>query len=97
VEGDLRKHLLEAMRQKDEFGVYHKQLPQGEVGLVLNAGMSINPGRVPAVVYEVMAAILYYKTVDRILEFCQLPDFEICRVLLALLKHKLVTVEPAAK
>ena len=97
VEGDLPKHLLEAMRQKDEFGVYHKQLPQGEVGLVLNAGMSINPGRVPAVVYEVMAAILYYKTVDRILEFCQLPDFEICRVLLALLKHKLVTVEPAAK
>src|SRR3972149_12400 len=59
VEGDLPKHLLEAMRQKDEFGVYHKQLPQGEVGLVLNAGMSINPGRVPAVVYEVMAAILY--------------------------------------
>jgi hypothetical protein len=44
-----------------------------------------------------MAAVLHYKTVDRILEFCQLPDFEICRVLLALLKHKLVTVEPAAK
>lgn len=97
VEGDLQKHLLEAMRQKDEFGVYRKQLPQGDVQLVLNGGMNINPGRVPAVVYEVMAAILYYKNVDQILEFCQLPDFEICRVLLALLKHNLVNVEPAAK
>ncbi|MGH9387978.1 MAG: DUF4388 domain-containing protein, partial [Vicinamibacteria bacterium] len=97
VEGDLPKHLLEAMRQKDEFSVYRRQLPQGEVVLVLNAGMNINPGRVPAVVYDVMAAIGHYKTVDRILEFCQLPDFEICRVLYALLKHKLVTVEPAAK
>jgi pSer/pThr/pTyr-binding forkhead associated (FHA) protein len=97
VEGDLQKHLLEAMRQKDEFTVYRKRLPRGEVRLVLSTDMTINPGRVPPVVYEVMAAIGYYKTLDRILEFCQLPDFEICRILLALLKHKLITLEPAAK
>lgn len=97
VEGDLQKHLLEAMRQKDEFGAYRKQLPQGQATLVFNASMSINLARVPGVVYEVLAAIRNYGTVDRILEFCQVPDFEICRVLLALLKHKVVTVEPAAK
>ncbi len=96
VEGDLQKHLLEAMRQKDELGAYRKQLPQGEVALSFKPGVNINPARVPGMVYEVMAAIRNYRTVDRILEFCQVPDFEICRVLVVLLKHDVVTVEPAA-
>jgi hypothetical protein len=45
VEGDLQKHLLEAMRQKDEFTVYRKRLPRGDVALVLSTDMNINPGR----------------------------------------------------
>lgn len=97
VEGDLQKHLLEAMRQKDELAVYRKQLPQGEVALVFNAGMTIDVARVPGMVYEVMAAVRNHGNLDRILEFCQVPDFEICRVLLVLLKHNVITVERAAK
>ncbi len=97
VEGDLQKHLLEAMRQKDELGVYRKQLAQGEVALSFNPDVNINPARVPGMVYEVMAAIRNYRTVDQILEFCQVPDFEICRVLLVLMKHNVVIVEPAAR
>jgi pSer/pThr/pTyr-binding forkhead associated (FHA) protein len=101
VEGDLQKHLLEAMRQKDEFAVYQKQLPEADVPLGFNSEMSVNVARVPAVVYEVLAAVAQHRTVDKIIEFCQLPDFEICRVLLVLLKHRLLLVDsggsPAGK
>jgi hypothetical protein len=41
-------------------------------------------------VYEVLAAVGKHKTVHKILEFCPLPDFEICRVLLVLLEAKLL-------
>jgi len=47
-------------------------------------------------VYEVLAAVGQHKTVHKILELCQLPDFEICRVLLVLLECKLLVVEPSA-
>jgi pSer/pThr/pTyr-binding forkhead associated (FHA) protein len=93
VEGELQKHLLEAMRQKDELAVYRSELPPGDTPLAFNGEMSINPARVPVVVYEVMAAVGQYGTLERILEHCQLPDFEICRVLLVLLKHKLLLVD----
>jgi hypothetical protein len=85
------------MRQKDELGVYRKQLPPGGVTLSFNPAININPARVPGMVYEVMAAIRNYRTVDQILEFCQVPDFEICRVLLVLMKHNVVNVEPDAR
>jgi pSer/pThr/pTyr-binding forkhead associated (FHA) protein len=93
VEGDLQTHLLEAMRQKDEFAVYRKQLPDDDARLGFNEKTSLNPARVPAAVYEVLAAVGRYQTVRRILEFCELPDFEICRVLLVLLESKLLLVE----
>jgi pSer/pThr/pTyr-binding forkhead associated (FHA) protein len=96
VEGDLQRHLLEAMRQKDEYAVYRKRLPDGGASLGFNEGMSLNPARVPPTVYEVLAAVGQHKTVHKILELCQLPDFEICRVLLVLLESKLLVVEPTS-
>jgi hypothetical protein len=94
VEGDLQRHLLEAMRQKDEFAVYRRRLPDDGASLGFNEGMSLNPARVPSAVYEVLAAVGQHKTVQKILELCPLPDFEICRVLLVLLESKLLVVEP---
>ncbi len=94
VEGDLQRHLLEAMRQKDEFAVYRKRLPDDGARLRFNEGMSLNPARVPPPVYEVMAAVGLHERVERILELCPLPDFEICRVLLVLLESRLLIVEP---
>jgi pSer/pThr/pTyr-binding forkhead associated (FHA) protein len=96
VEGDLQRHLLEAMRQKDEYAVYRKRLPDDGASLGFNEGMSLNPARVPPTVYEVLAAVGQHKTVHKILELCQLPDFEICRVLLVLLESKLLVVEPTS-
>lgn len=96
VDGDLQKHLLEAMRQKDEFAVYRKRLPDDEAILGFSEGLKLNPARVPASVYEVLAAVGQHKTLRKILELCQLPDFEICRVLLVLLDSKLLVVEPGA-
>jgi len=96
VEGDIQRHLLEAMRQKDEFAVYRKRLPDDGASLGFNEGMSLNPARVPASVYEVLAAVGQHKKVHQILELCQLPDFEICRILLVLLESKLLVVEPTA-
>jgi hypothetical protein len=90
VEGDLQRHLLEAMRQKDEFAVYRKRLPDDGASLGFNEGMSLNPARVPSTVYEVLAAVGQHKTVHKILELCPLPDFEICRVLLVLLECRLL-------
>jgi pSer/pThr/pTyr-binding forkhead associated (FHA) protein len=96
VEGDLQRHLLEAMRQKDEFSLYRKRLPDGEAILGFNERVTLSPARVPAIVYEVMAAVGQHKTLSRILEHCALPDFEICRVLLVLLDSRLLVVERTA-
>jgi pSer/pThr/pTyr-binding forkhead associated (FHA) protein len=97
VEGDLQKHLLEAMRQKDEYAVYQRQLPDGNASLGFNCEMSVNVARVPPMVYEVLAAVAHHKGVDKVIEFCQLPDFEVCRVLLVLLKHRLLVVDSGVK
>jgi pSer/pThr/pTyr-binding forkhead associated (FHA) protein len=102
VEGELQKHLLEAMRQKDELAIYRKQLPHGRARLRFNPDVSVSPARVPVAVYEVLTAVGRHGTVDDVVEFCPLPDFEICRILLVLLKHRLLLVEgepapPAAK
>jgi hypothetical protein len=94
VEGDLQRHLLEAMRQKDEFAVYRKRLPDDGASLGFNESVSLSPARVPATVYEVLAAVGQHKTVHKILELCPLPDFEICRILLLLLETKILVVEP---
>jgi pSer/pThr/pTyr-binding forkhead associated (FHA) protein len=96
VDGDLQRHLLEAMRQKDEFALYRKRLPAGGAVLGFNERVSLKPARVPAPVYEVMAAVGQHKTLNAILELCPLPDFEICRVLLVLLDSKLLTVRAEA-
>jgi pSer/pThr/pTyr-binding forkhead associated (FHA) protein len=93
VEGDLQRHLLEAMRQKDEFALYRRRLPDADAILGFNERVTLSPARVPAPVYEVMAAVGQHKTLRNILEHCALPDFEICRVLLVLLDSKLLVVE----
>jgi len=93
VEGDLQKHLLEAMRQKDEVAVYRKQLPAASTRLVFVPEKVLPLSRVPPAVFEVMSSVSRYNTVDDIIEHCTLPDFEVCRVLLALLKHGIVAVE----
>jgi hypothetical protein len=93
VEGDLQRHLLEAMRQKDELALYRRRLPDDDAPLGFNPRMKLNPARVPAAVYEVLAAVAQHQKLDKILELCPLPDFEICRVLLVLLESKLLVVE----
>ncbi len=93
VEGDLQKHLLEAMRQKDEVAVYRKELPSTDTRLVFTSEKALPLGRVPPAVFEVMASISRHHSVGDVLEHCDLPDFEVCRILLALLKHRIVSVE----
>ena len=93
IDGDLQKHLLEAMRQKDEVAVYRKQLPSADTRLIFTSEKALPLSRVPAAVFEVMASISQYHSVGKVVEYCSLPDFEVCRVLLALLKHGIVSVE----
>lgn len=96
VEGDLQKHLLEAMRQKDEVAVYRKHLPPADTRLVFTSEKALPLAKVPASVFEVMAAVGRDHTVGKVIEYCDLSDFEVCRVLLALLKHGIVAAEPSS-
>ena len=93
VEGDLQTHLLEAMRQKDEVAVYRKQLPSADTRLIFTSEKALPLSRVPPAVFEVMTSLSQHHTVGDVIELCSLPDFEVCRVLLALLKHGIVSVE----
>lgn len=95
VEGDLQKHLLEAMRQKDEVAMYRKHLPPLNARLKFTSEKALPLSKVPASVFDVMAAVSRYGTVGDVIEYCNLPDFEVCRVLLALLKHGIVAVDRA--
>ena len=95
VAGDMQKHLLEAMRQKDELAVYKKRLPSPEVRLTLNGDKVIPVHKVPAPYFEVMAAVRRHQTVDRVIEHCPIPDFEVCHILLVLLQHEIVQMAPA--
>ncbi|HJS72689.1 MAG TPA: hypothetical protein VJ921_00270, partial [Vicinamibacteria bacterium] len=79
-----------------EFALYRKRLPDEDAVLGFNERVTLNPARVPALVYEVMAAVGQHKTLRRILEHCPLPDFEICRVLLVLVDSKLLVVSLSA-
>ena len=93
IEGDLHRHILEGVRQKDEFAVYKKQLPLPETRLVFNPNMLIAPSKAPADAFEVMTAIRRHNTIEEIIENCRIPDVEACRILLVLLKHRIVLVE----
>jgi pSer/pThr/pTyr-binding forkhead associated (FHA) protein len=93
IEGDLHLHILEAVRQKDEFAVYQKQLPLPETRLAFNPNMLISPTKVPPEAFEVMTAIRQHSTIEGIIEACRIPDVEACRILLVLMKHKIVLVE----
>jgi pSer/pThr/pTyr-binding forkhead associated (FHA) protein len=94
IDGDLHRHILEAVRQKDEFAVYKKHLPLPEARLVFNPNMLISPSKVPPEAFEVMTAIRQHNTVEGIIEACRIPDVEACRILLVLLKHRIILVEP---
>jgi pSer/pThr/pTyr-binding forkhead associated (FHA) protein len=93
IEGDVHRHILEAVRQKDEFAVYKKQLPLPETRLAFNPTMLIAPAKVPAEAFEVIAAVSQHDSIENIIESCRIPDVEACRILLVLLKHKIVLVE----
>jgi pSer/pThr/pTyr-binding forkhead associated (FHA) protein len=93
VEGDLQRHILEAVRQKDEFAIYRKQLPSLDTCLVFNPETLIAPSKVPATAFEVIAAVSRHKTIGEVIEYCPLPDVEACRILLVLLKHRIVLAE----
>jgi pSer/pThr/pTyr-binding forkhead associated (FHA) protein len=93
VEGNLSRHLLEAMRQKDELTHCLKSLPPSTASLALNPEKHIVPARVPPSVFDVLAAVGRFKTVGKVFERCQLPDFEIGRILHVLLKHNVLKLE----
>ena len=95
VEGHLQHHLLEAARQKDELEVYRRRLPPLNTVLVFHADKVIPPSKVPAAVFEVMASVSQFRSVGRIVEYCRLPDVEVCRILLLLLKHQILLVQSA--
>ena len=97
VEGDLQRHLLEAVRQKDEFSIYRKQFPSMETRLVFNPDMLISPSKVPVTAFDVMASVSQHSTVGEVIDSCDLPDVEICRILLLLLKHRIILVQSNTK
>jgi hypothetical protein len=90
IEGDLQQHLLEAVQQKDELEIYKRQLPPPETRLAFNPAKLIVPSKVPTGVFEVMASVAQCRSVGEIIDVCRLPDFEVCRVLMVLLKHGIV-------
>ena len=90
VSGDMQRHLLEAMRQKDELSVYKNRLPPPEVRLTFNVDKVIAVHKVPAPYLEVMAAVRRHQTVELVIEHCPIPDFEVCHILLVLLQHEIV-------
>lgn len=97
IEGGLQQHLLEAMRQKDELAHYTKQLPPAHVRLAFNPEKAVAPYKVPPAVFDVIAAVGHYKTVEKTIEHSQLPDFEIAKVLLILLRNNVLKVEDTSR
>ncbi|HSF18468.1 MAG TPA: DUF4388 domain-containing protein [Vicinamibacteria bacterium] len=97
VSGDLKEHLLEGMRQKDELAKHRGELPRNGTPLVFHPSKVLLPARVPPAAFEVMAAAAQYKSVDKIIEFCPLADFEICQTLVLLLKHGVLTIPEGEK
>ena len=95
VADDMQRHLLEAMRQKDELSVYRKRLPSSEVRLTFNIDKVIAVHKVPAPYFEVMAAVRRHQTAELVIEHCPIPDFEVCHILLVLLQHEVVQMAPA--
>ena len=93
VDGTLQRHLLEAMRQKDELSLCMQSLPSSSASLALNPDKHIVPAKVPPSVFDVLAAVDRFKTVEQVFEQCQLPDFEIGRILHVLLKHNVLKAE----
>jgi pSer/pThr/pTyr-binding forkhead associated (FHA) protein len=93
VEGNLQHHLLEAARQKDELEVYRRKLPPLNAVLVFHADKVIPPSKMPAAVFEVMASVSQFHSVGKIIDYCRLPDVEVCRILLLLLKHQILLVK----
>lgn len=89
-DGGLEKHLLEAARHLDEMEIYLKQLPEMSVHLSFKPKLVVDLKQVPPPVLEVMAAVSKAEILEDVLEICPMPDLDISRILVMLLKRGLL-------
>lgn len=88
--GSLEWHLLEAARHLDELAVLRQQLRDGETRFVFNQKIIALVAKIPFLVLEVMAAIHKDESLTGILDGCDLPDLDICRILIKLIKQRVI-------
>lgn len=93
--GSLSMHLIEAARHGDEMTVLREALPKSATELRFNMNMVAPVAKIPYPMLEVLAAIRRHGNVAAILDGCGLPDLDIAKILLSLLKHNVIhVVEP---
>jgi len=90
--GGLEMHLIEAARHQDEIAVLRDSLPSGAANLIFNKNMVAPVAKIPSPVLEVMAAIHRHESVGGVLDGCALPDLDIVKILLNLIKNNVVLV-----
>jgi len=90
--GSVDGHLLEAARNQDELAVVREELPSGATRLKFNPNMIAPVAKIPYPMLEVMAAVHKHENIDAILDGCNQPDLEVCRLLIHLLKNNVVHV-----
>lgn len=93
IAGGLQSHLLEAARNLDELELARPQLPDATAAFGFSANTVAPVARIPYPVLEVMAAIHQHETLAGTLDGCGLPDLEIVRILVNLLKWKVIFVK----
>ena len=91
--GSLEMHLIEAARHKDEMAVLREELPSGDTVLSFNKNMVASIAKIPYPMLEVMAAIHKNESIAAVLDGCTLPDLDVVKILLNLLKNKVVQCE----
>ena len=89
-DGGLERHLLEAARQLDELATYQDQLPEDTDRLVFKPKVMVNLSRVPSPVLDVVAVIGHVPIMAEVVDTCQLPDLDICRILLMLIQRNIL-------
>jgi len=94
LDGGLDRHLLEGARHLDELSNYRGQLPAETDHLSFNPNVTVNLSRVPSPVLDVLSAIGQVQVMEKVMDTCQLPDLDICRILLMLMQKNILLANP---
>ena len=89
-DGGLERHLLEAARQLDELSTYQDQLPEDTARLGFKPKVMVNLSRVPSPVLDVIAVIGHVQIMAEVVDSCELPDLDVCRILLMLIQRNIL-------